>query len=429
MIVAGRKVLLSGGIRVWWLWLCAALMLAIAAPVGAETGPANTRFDLAGSSIKAEGRDRGRARPLDITLATGHAVPYRVYFLDDPVRLVVDFQGVDFAGDLPADLQGAELVQAIRWGRFRKSWSRLVIELGSPYALTSAIQQTVPAGEGVTGTAIRLQIKPVKDKDFRVRRDALTALWDLPETSVPAYEPPRRDGKDAPLRVAIDPGHGGIDSGAQVGAITEAAVMLGFSLELATELKQAGFEVVTTRSDDSFIALERRMTLARAGGADLLISLHADALPEGQAAGAAIYIWDPAANDRAAVELATRHDRDDLLAGIDLSDADDGIVQTLIDMARVDTQPRSRNFAGMLVSEMALGGLDMHRRPVRGAAFSVLKSADIPSVLIELGFLTDPNDRANLFDPDWRLKMAQAITRGVRAWAEDEAIRADVLRK
>lgn len=413
-----------------WMMLllfCMALATAAPLPLRAESGGTPARLDLAASSIQAEGRDRGRPRPLQIDLALGHAVPYRVYFLDAPPRLVVDFHDVDFSAAQPERLRGAELVTALRWGRFRPGWSRLVAELPGPYALASAIQQR--NGDADSGAVIRLRLKPVKDKDFITRRDALSALWDLPEAAVPAWQPRAVIGTDRPLRVAIDPGHGGIDPGAQVGPITESAVMLGFSLELAAVMEQAGIEVITTRAQDDFIALERRMTLARAGDADLLVSLHADALPEGQAAGAAIYIWDPAANDRAAAELAARHDRGDLLAGIDLSDADDEIVQALMGLVRVDTQSRSRNLAGMLMSEMALAGVDMHRRPVRGAAFSVLKSPDIPSVLIELGFLTDPTDRANLFDPDWRGRMARAITQGALAWAADEVARSGNLRK
>lgn len=205
--------------------------------------------------------------------------------------------------------------------------------------------------------------------------------------------------------------------------------MLGFSHELTRALQNAGIEVVATRSDDRFVSLERRMTLARAGRADLFISLHADSLPEGQAAGVAIYVWDRQADDRAARELAARHDRADLLAGVDLDGADDQVAAVLMDLARLDTQPRSQNFAGMLVSEMALREFDMHRVPIRRAAFSVLKSPDIPSVLIELGFLTDPTDRANLFDPKWRRRMADSITRAVLTWAEDERVRAGLLRK
>ena len=406
--------------------LLLALMLALLLPLDGAAQQVGVRFDIEASSVQAEGRERrNRPRPLELVLAADSAVPYRVYFVRDPLRLVVDFRGLDFAQDQPEALAGAQHFQGIRWGVFRPGWSRMVAELPAPYLLTEAIQETAPDGSA----RIRLRMKPVAEKDFVVRQDTLTALWDLPESSVPRYESRPPPGQDRPLRVVIDPGHGGIDPGAQVGAITEAALMLIFSRELRAALEARGIEVVATRDGDTFVPLERRITIARAADADMFISLHADALPVGQAAGAAVFIWDRAANDRAAAELATRHDRDDLISRTDLTGTEDEIVQTLIALALVDTQPRSRNLAGMLSSEMTRGGIVMHRQPIRGAAFSVLKSPDIPSVLIELGFLTDEGDRANLLDPAWRARMAGAITRAVEAWATDEAQRAPLLRK
>lgn len=119
-----------------------------------------------------------------------------------------------------------------------------------------------------------------------------------------------------------------------------------------------------------------------------------------------------------------RHDRADLLAGMDLAGTDDQIADVLMDMARIETQPRSEAFAKFAVSELNRAGIVMHRRPMRGAAFSVLKSPDIPSVLVELGFLTDPGDRGNLFDPEWRARTAQAIAQAASLWARDDAARA-----
>lgn len=413
-------------------WLCALILMLLALPVWAApawadegAGSALARVDMGASSLSAEGRDKGAPRPLDLRLTISQPVPYRVYFLDNPPRLVVDFREVDFAGTDADALPGRDLVPALRWGRFRPGWSRLVMELPGPYALRLAVQS--PAKGGAGGALVRLRLEPVAQAAFATRGDALSALWDLPQPADIPVLPPRR-GADRPLRVAIDPGHGGHDPGAQVGAISEAAVMLGFARELTEALTRAGFEVVATRKDDSFIPLERRMTIARAGRADLFISLHADALPAGEAAGLSVYIWNPQADDRATRELAMRHDRADLLAGLDLAGTDDQIADVLMDLARVETQPRSEAFAKFAVSELNRIGVGMHRRPVRGAAFSVLKSPDIPSVLVELGFLTDAGDRANLFDPDWRMRTAQALTRAISLWAQDDAARAALSR-
>ncbi|CAM3328216.1 N-acetylmuramoyl-L-alanine amidase [Paracoccus aminovorans] len=404
-------------------WLCALLLVWLALPVLAQQPSALARIDAARSSLVAEGRDRGKPRPMELRLVLDQPVPYRVYFLDGPPRLVADFREIDFSGADAAALSGRELVPALRWGRFRPGWSRLVMELPGPYALRAAVQGPAQGG----GAAVALRIEPVGQDEFAPRDNALSALWDLPAPA--AVAPVPRRIAERVLRVAIDPGHGGHDPGAQVGAIYEAAVMLGFARELTEVLSRAGFEVVATRSDDSFVPLERRMTLARAGKADLFISLHADALPAGEAAGLSIYTWNPQADDRATRDLAMRHDRSDLVAGLDLAGTDDQIADVLMDLARTETQPRSEAFAKFAVSELNRAGIVMHRRPVRGAAFSVLKSPDIPSVLIELGFLTDAGDRANLFDPEWRSRTAQAIARAVGLWAQDDAARAALSRK
>ncbi|MDT1063823.1 N-acetylmuramoyl-L-alanine amidase [Paracoccus sp. CPCC 101403] len=407
-----------------WLW--ALLLVILAAPLAAQDRSALARIDLAQSSLRAEGKDRGKPRPLELELVLSQPVPYRVYFLDGPPRLVVDFREIDFSGTDPAALPGRGLVPGLRWGKAVPGWSRLVMDLPGPYALRQAVQK--PALSGAGGALVSLQLEPVDPEDFLTRGNALSALRDLPQPSL-VVDPKAAVRGDRPLRIAIDPGHGGHDPGAQVGAISEAAVLLGFARELTDVLTRQGFEVVPTRTDDSFIPLEGRMTLAREARADLFISLHADALIAGEAAGLSIYVWNPDSDDRATRELAMRHDRADLVSGLDLQGTDDQVARALMDLARMETQPRSEAFAKFLVSELNRSHVAMHRRPVQGAGFSVLKSPDIPSVLIELGFLTDAGDRANLFNPEWRRSTSQAIAGAVAAWAQDDAIRAGLSRK
>ncbi|MDO5620495.1 MAG: N-acetylmuramoyl-L-alanine amidase [Paracoccus sp. (in: a-proteobacteria)] len=392
--------------------------------VSAAVKSALARPDLAASGLTAEGRDRGRPRPLTLRLSLGQPVPYRTFMLADPPRLVVDFREVDFSGLDPAALPGADLVPALRWGRFRPGWSRLVMELPGPYALERATQS---AADPAAPALLEMRLRPVSDTDFTPQPNAMSALWDLPQPATPIARPEASVAK--PLRIALDPGHGGIDSGAQAGGISEAALVLSYARGLSESLTRAGFEVVMIRDEDIFIPLERRMTLARDAGADLFISLHADALPAGEAAGATIYSWAEGASDRAARQLAMLHDRADLLAGVDLGGTDDEIATVLMSLARTDTGPRSVNFAKFVASEMARADLRMHRRPVQSAAFSVLKAPDIPSVLIELGFLTDSQDRSNLTDPGWQARMVAAITRAASGWAQDDAARTPLLRR
>ena len=392
-------------------WL--ALILSLLWPLAVLAQEGVPGLDLAQSSVTQEDGD------LLISLRFAAPVPYRPMLVTGPKRLVIDVKSAGDAQGGLAGIQGADLFEGLRAGSLKPGWSRLVFELRGPYAIDSAVMKTMGGG-GV----LDMRLKPVAAEEFLGAANAMSALWDLPQPTTPVVDPSR----PRPLRVAIDPGHGGIDSGAVDQGLREADLMLDFARELTEKLIRAGFEVVLTRRHDDFVGLEARMTEARASKADLLISLHADALPEGQAAGAAIFTWNSEADDRASRQLASRHDRADLVAGLDLAGTDDQIAATLMDMARADTHPRSQALAQHMSASLAQAGLALRRRPVKGAAFSVLKSPDIPSVLLELGFLTDPGDRANLIDPAWRARMANAVAAAVTAWSEDDAARATLRR-
>lgn len=400
--------------------LLALILLLLAGPVLAQE-PA--RLALGGSALTPAPQGWWQRvfgpEPLELALALDRPVPWRVFLVGEPARLVVDLKGVDLSGQDPAQLFGAALAPAIRWGGVQGGWSRLVIELPGPFRVARAGMRT-------QGAEARLSIAldPVAPEDFAPRPSAAAALRNLPDPSVLPEAPP-----PGGLVVTLDPGHGGFDPGAQAGGETEAHLVLGFAQELRRALEARGVTVAMTREDDSYVRLEDRMTVARASGSRLLLSLHADALPQGQAAGATVYVWTPAADDRAAAQLALRHQRDDLLSGMDLSGQDDGLAHALMDFARTDTQPRSEAFARLLTSRMALRGIVLHGRPVQGAAFSVLKSPDIASVLLELGFVSDPQDLANLTDPDWRARMVEAVAEAVTGWWRDEQSRAGLLRR
>lgn len=400
----------------------ALLLAALAVVVVPRPAPAAGAADVAQVEpsrvmLEFEGRDRGRPRPIALTIGLSRPVAHAVAVIDAPPRLVVDLRDTKIpppgssdaapSDDQPSDAGPSAL--ALRWGPAPQGGARAVLTLPGPMNLDS-VQMT-----GGPAPMLSLRLVPVKPADFRPRRDSLAVLRGLPDPSATA--PLVTAGNR--LRVVLDPGHGGIDPGAQSGGISEAALMLGFAREFAQLLDERGIEAVLTRDDDRFVPLEARTSIARARGADLFISLHADALPAGEAAGATVYTWDARSNDRAAQQLALLHDRSDMLAGLDLSDTDEDVGRALIDLARLDTQPRSADAARELVARLDAAGVDMHRVPIRGAAFSVLKSPDIPSVLIELGFLTDPDDRANLFDPDWRGRVAAALADGIIGWAAE----------
>ncbi len=186
--------------------------------------------------------------------------------------------------------------------------------------------------------------------------------------------------------------------------------------------------MLLTRRDDSFVPLEARVSIARAAGADAFLSLHADAVAEGVAKGATIYTLADRASDSASQLLAERHDREDLLAGVDLTGQDDVVAGVLMDLARIETQPRADRLADALVEGLR-AAVGVHKRPRLEAAFSVLKAPDIPSVLVELGFLSSERDRARLTDPEWRARAAVGIRDALLAWASADAAEARLIRK
>lgn len=402
--------------------LAISMQLAQAAAAAGQDLTAIARLDIAQSRLA----DKGQGVLIDLKLS--QPVPYRISFLADPPRLIVDFREVDFTGSDPGKIGAAARVTGLSWGPFLAGWSRMVAVLDAPLALKSAEESLQADGSAL----LRIALQPTTPAAFGEVIAKTTGQagpdWAMPRPAA-VDTPIARQTGDRPLRVALDPGHGGIDPGAEAGGKTEAHEMMTFALELADVLRRAGMSVELTRRTDVFVPLETRISVARAAGADLFLSLHADALPEGEATGATIYRLDDQASDAASAQLAERHDRGDLLAGVDLSGHDDQVATVLMDMARRETQPRADRLAETLVKAMQGANLDLHRHPIQSAAFSVLKSADIPSLLLELGFLSSDADRARLEDPVWRAAMQDAIRTALQDWAIADAAEARLLRQ
>ncbi len=231
---------------------------------------------------------------------------------------------------------------------------------------------------------------------------------------------------DGKLRVALDPGHGGSDPGAEASGLDEASLVLEFAQRLQPVLEETGvFEVVLTRDDDERVALDRRLTVARRAGAEVFISLHADALEDGDgsASGVTVYTLADAEAERANKRLTERHARDDLLTGVDLTGTEDDVALTLLDLARRETMPRSQALAGHIIRSFDAGDLAVNSRPHRHGGFAVLKAADVPSVLVELGFLSSERDRNRLSSAAWLQGAAEAIRDGLLLWYDEDQLR------
>ena len=400
-----------------------AILIAVMMWVCAISAVAQDLSGLARVDVTKSEISDGWFGSTDLTLSLSQGVPFRVFSLSDPARLVVDFREVDFSGISPdALLPEPGRISAARFGAFKPGWSRLVLDLNTPM-VPKQIAMPIDSSSGravlsisleeVSATEFAEQAGPPVDADWGVQ-----AADEPPETA--------QDG----FVVVIDPGHGGIDPGAVRDTTSEKELMLGIGLALRDALRRAGgIEVVLTRDTDTFVSLTGRVALAHQVGADAFVSLHADALSQGQARGATVYTLSDEASDAASAQLAAQHDRADILAGVDLSGTDDQVASVLMDLARTETMPRTDTLATALIDNMAAAGGPMNKRPRREAAFSVLKSADIPSVLVEVGFLSDERDLANLRDPVWRAVMVEALAAGILQWRDDDLAMQPLIRQ
>lgn len=421
----GRQPGSLGGVARRILAVAAAVLAGFfAPPAAAGDMTALARLDAAASGVAAAGEGLG------LTLAISQPVPWRAGLLAAPPRLVLDFRELAFDGiDRPGFVASAR-VRALRSGTLRPGWTRLVLELDGPMRIAAAGMARTAGGQGAR---LDLRLEPVDAAGFAAALAAApppeTPGLSLPEAAV--RPPPRRRQTGAgPLVVVLDPGHGGIDPGAEREGLREADLMLAFARELREALIRAGgFAVVLTREEDVFVPLEARMSIARAAGADVFLSLHADALDAGQAAGATVYTLAAEASDAAAGHLAEHHDRADLLAGVDLAGEGDLIAAVLMDLARTETAPRSDRLARRLVAAIGAATGRMHRRPHQMANFTVLRAPDIPSALVELGFLSSPRDLAALQDPARRAELAAGIVAALAAWTVEDAAEAALLRR
>ncbi len=359
---------------------------------------------------------------LNIGLSQG--VPFRVFLLNDPARLVVDFKEADWTGIRPAMILPVPgRIADVRFGAFRPGWSRLVADLAEPM-IPQEIAMPVDEASGTAQLEIVLQTADAEA--YAAAAGApVDSAWAVALTQAPPATPPAEDR----FVVALDPGHGGIDPGAEREDVAEKDLMLSFARSLRDMLVRSGVDVVMTRDDDVFVALETRVALAHQARADIFISLHADILSQGGARGATVYTLSEEASDAATAHLAERHNRSDIIAGADLTGSDDEVAGVLLDLARQETEPRSKALARVIVDGMTQAGGPMNARPKRQAGFSVLKSADIPSVLVEVGFLSSDRDLKNLRDPVWRSVMVGAMADAILRWRDQDAARAPLVRQ
>lgn len=328
---------------------------------------------------------------------------HRIFVVDSPPRVVVDLDDVTFrlgGGNTESAAEG--VVGAWRFGALSGNTGRIVLDLEAP---ALAVRQFfLPPLAGRPGRLI-LDFERAGDGRFAAAARAATAF---------APPEPARETADGPV-VVIDPGHGGVDPGASTkDGRLEKDIVLDFARRLREEIEavQPSLTVRLTRSDDRFLSLSQRIRIARAYGASLFISVHADSAPEAFVRGASVYTLSERPSDSEAAALAARENLADTVSGVVEPEAQEDVSSILADLMRRETKTYSHAFAGELVNAMS-GRIALNSNPHRSARFRVLMAHDIPSVLVELGYLSNADDSAHLLDPEWRDNAIGAISSAV----------------
>ncbi len=372
------------------------------APVSADSFPVATDARLGG--------DESQTR---FVMDLSRKIDLHVFTLADPYRVVLDIPQVTFRLPPKAGETGRGLIKAFRFGLVMPGGSRIVIDLNKPARVDKAF--VVDAADGAPARVVLDLV--ATDRDSFLRKIALDQRF--AHTQVPAtaasHEQQASAGDARPV-IVLDPGHGGIDTGTKgPNGQMEKDIVLDFAKRLKEKVETTSkYRVLLTRSDDTFVPLAERVRFAREAGAALFISIHADSLPrrEGDAQGATVYTLSETATDPAAARLAEQENRADVIAGVDLKDQPDDVAGILIDLAQRETKTFSVQFADKLVGIMKRTAR-MHKEPLKSAGFRVLRAPDVPSVLVELGYVSNKEDLQSLSSDSWRDHTADSMASAI----------------
>jgi N-acetylmuramoyl-L-alanine amidase len=403
--VKKRTASIAGGV----LGLLFAGVLPVAAQVAASA-PANADFPLA-----SDVRVGGDAKQTRFVVDLSRKVEIRPFTLADPYRVVIDLPQVTFQLPQHAGEHSRGLVKAFRYGLVMAGGSRLVLDTTGPVRVDKAF--VLDASDSQPARLV-LDLVSVSREAF-LRAAAVDNNRQPRANANAPLAQPSATGDPRPV-IVLDPGHGGIDSGTHApgGGEAEKTLVLDFALMLRDKLDKTGkYRVVMTRSDDSFVALADRVRFARSRNAQLFISVHCDALArgDGEAEGATVYTLSDHASDAEAGRLADAENRADVISGVDLSVEPDDIAGILIDLAQRETKAFSLQFAKHVVGELK-NAARMHKHPLKSAGFRVLKAPDVPSVLIELGYVSSRKDLKQMMSENWRTHAGDAMVQAVNGY-------------
>ena len=418
---ANHYVLLSCGL------LCAAALLCSQVAVGgAPDDPSSKPIVAPSLPVASDARLAGDGKQTRFILDLDKAIPFRAFPLADPYRVVLDIPQVSFQLPAGTGVTGRGLIKAFRYGLVMPGGSRIVFDLNGPARITNSTMLEAANGqpprlvlelEEVDRTTFVQSLAPDSRPELRpaiaAGKEAVPTIEAKVETvSKPAAPPDLR-----PV-IIIDPGHGGIDNGTASGNEYEKNLVLGFGLALRDRIEKTGkYRIVMTRTDDTFIPLDDRVKIARTQSAALFVSIHADALPrrEGDAQGATIYTLSDRASDAEAERLAEAENKADAIGGVNLTEEPTDVADILIDLAQRETRTFANRFARLLMGEMKTT-TRMHKHPLKSAGFRVLKAPDVPSVLIELGYVSNKDDLEHLVSENWRSRTVGSVAQAIDAF-------------
>ncbi len=357
-------------------------------------------------------------------LATPEQQQYRWFTLPQPARVVIDFADVTFA-DSPnfMKLPEGSLVKSMRAGRFRPQTVRMVLDLANPARVNlftippradrgmRLVLDVLPVSKGQQPT----NIPPPADvvEAGKAPPPNPTSIADEPAPVVPRQVVRAQD--DQQVIVTLDPGHGGVDPGGcgRVLKLCEKNIVLDVAKQVREMLQREGVKVVMTRSDDRFIPLPERVKIGQRAQSDLFVSFHADIHPTDKSViGATTYVVSDRASDREAARLADKENDGDILAGVAIDRESPEVQNILISLVQRETRNNSSYLAQAILSEMGKV-TEVRKAEPLFAGFRVLKAPDVPSVLIEMGYLTNPKEERQLADPSYRKRLAKRIAAGI----------------
>jgi N-acetylmuramoyl-L-alanine amidase len=390
--------------------LCDSAGLAAESAVTEHVLAVTVEQEVVASDLRIGGDDKQTRFVVDLN----RKIDFAAFTLADPYRVVVDLPQVNFKLPAKAGTQSRGLIKAFRYGLIMQGGSRIVLDAKGPVRIEKAF--VLDAAEGQPARLV-LDLAAI-DRAAFMRNISLQTRPAHNTGAKPSEPSVKADGDARPL-IVVDPGHGGIDNGTKgSGGELEKDIVLAFSQALREKLESGGkYRVAMTRVDDSFIQLSERVRFARTRGAALFISVHADALPrkEGLAEGATVYTLSETASDAEAARLAEAENKADVIAGVDLTAEPNDVANILVDLAQRETKTFSMQFARTVVDELK-SAARMHKHPLKSAGFKVLTAPDVPSVLIELGYMSTKDDLKQLNSPVWRARTAQAVVKAVEAF-------------